>query len=219
MLECIRFVNNWFTSNTYILSHENYEGVWVIDPGDVQPVIQWMNEHSKFSVSGILLTHAHFDHIYGVNQILEHYPDCVVFTANEYGKLLLSDAKKNASYYTDLGPIVIRPSAHVSFYKEKTELWPGEEMRVLYTPGHSDDSVCMLIGGMLFTGDTLIKDTRTVTKLKTGSEDKLRSTLDLLETFRGQHLQVLAGHEESFALDDYNLEKAIKKACDYGNET
>ncbi len=217
MVECIRFINTWFKSNTYVLYYPQYENVWVIDPGDVQPIIQWMNDQRKRSVSGVFLTHAHFDHIYGVNHLLEHYPDCVVYTANEYGKLLLSDAKKNASYYSELGPIIINNLAKVSFYDDDMELWPGKKMNVLATPGHSDDSVCLLVDGKLFTGDTLIKDIRTVTKLKTGSVDKLRSSLGLLDTLRGEHLQVMAGHEECFSLDDYDLEIAIKKAWDYEN--
>jgi glyoxylase-like metal-dependent hydrolase (beta-lactamase superfamily II) len=62
---------------------------------------------------------------------------------------------------------------------------------------------------MLFTGDTLIKDIRTVTKLKTGSRDKLKETLSMLEKLKGMGLMVYPGHEEQFLLDSYNLDNSL----------
>ena len=70
MLEATRFINSRFNSNRFILSHPEHDGVWVIDPGDTDPVFEWMKTHHKTSIIGILLTHAHFDHIYGMNEIV-----------------------------------------------------------------------------------------------------------------------------------------------------
>ena len=211
MFDIIRHINSRFTSNTYIISHPQYENVWIVDPGDVQPIINWIDSNGKKTVSGILLTHAHFDHIYGINNILDLYPQCVVYIANEYGKALLYDAKKNFSRYTEIGPIIIKEQAQVSFYKPEMNLWPHVRMKVFLTPGHSDDSVCLQIDNMLFTGDTLIKDVRTVTKLKGGSVEKLKETVIFLSSLKGKGLTVHAGHEDSFLLDNYNLEKALFK--------
>ena len=177
----------------------------MVDPGDTEVVFEWMEKHSKTTISGILLTHAHFDHIYGINDILSLFSQCAVYVANEYGKELLSDPKKNGSKYTEEGPTVISDSTRVVFYSEDLKLWDDIAIKVLYTPGHSDDSVCFIVGNMLFTGDTLIKDVRTVTKLKTGSKVKLSETLRQLEGYKGTGLIVLPGHEELFALDDYDL--------------
>ena len=209
MLSCKGFVNSRFTSNTYIISSSQYDNVWLVDPGDTEVVFEWMKNHSKTIVSGIFLTHAHFDHIYGINDILSRYPSCVVYVANSYGKELLFDAKKNASKYTEEGPMVVRKEAFVSYYPKELELWDGVFLKILYTPGHSDDSVCLIVGDMLFTGDTLIKDIRTVTKLKTGSRDKLKETLSMLEKLKGMGLMVYPGHEEQFVLDSYNLDNSL----------
>lgn len=205
MVNCERFVNSRFTSNTYIISHSGYDNVWVVDPGDTEVVFEWMKNHSKKIVSGILLTHAHFDHIYGMNEILSRYPHCVVYVANEYGLEALNDAKKNGSKYTEEGPIVIRDGAIVMYYSENMKLWDDVPIKVINTPGHSDDSVCFIVEGVLFTGDTLIKGVRTVTKLKTGSKEKLRETLNLIESVKGRKLVVYPGHEDMFELDEYDL--------------
>jgi glyoxylase-like metal-dependent hydrolase (beta-lactamase superfamily II) len=133
----------------------------------------------------------------------------VVYVANSYGKELLFDAKKNASKYTEEGPMVVREEAFVSYYPKELELWDGVFLKILYTPGHSDDSVCLIVGDMLFTGDTLIKNIRTVTKLKTGSRDKLKETLSMLEKLKGMGLMVYPGHEEQFSFDSYNLDNSL----------
>lgn len=207
MLEVTKFVNSRFASNTYIMSHPEHENVWVVDPGDTEPVFEWMKNHQKTSVTGILLTHAHFDHIYGVNTILNSYPDCVVYTANEYGVEVLHDPKKNGSRYTEEGAIVIIETANVSFLKKRILLWEGVELQSINTPGHSDDSLCFFAGKKLFTGDTLIKDVRTVTKLKGGSVMKLEESMKVIAALKGSNLQVLPGHGDEFELDEYDLSK------------
>ena len=207
MLEAVRFVNSRFNSNTFILSHSEHDDVWVIDPGDTEPVFEWMRNHSKTFVTAILLTHAHFDHIYGVNEFLTRYPTCVVYVANEYGVTALRNPKVNGSRYTDEGPIVITDKATICHYEEVMLLWDSVEMRTFNTPGHSDDSQCLLLNGMLFTGDTLIKDVRTVTKLKGGSVEKLKESMKVMESLKGQHLKVMPGHGDEFELDDYDLSK------------
>lgn len=205
MVDCEQFVNSRFTSNTYVISCSGRDSVWMVDPGDTTVVFEWMQRQSKTTVSGILLTHAHFDHIYGVNEILSRYPSCTVYVANAYGRELLFDARKNGSKYTEEGPLTVVGSACVAFYPEEIPLWDDVSLSVLYTPGHSDDSVCLLTDGLVFSGDTLIKGVRTVTKLKTGSRDKLKASLDLISSYKGRGLKVCPGHGETFSLDDYNL--------------
>lgn len=215
MLEVVRFINSRFTSNTYIIAHQENDDVWVVDPGDAENVFEWMNVHSKTSIKGILLTHAHFDHIYGMNAILSRYPQCVVYIANDYGCEALHNPKTNGSKYTEEGPIVIADNARIEYYKDKMLLWDDVEMQTINTPGHSDDSQCLIIDGMLFTGDTLIKDVRTVTKLKGGSVEKLNETVGLLEQLKGQRLKVMPGHGDGFELDKYDLSICWVKDVDF----
>ena len=217
MVEVQRFINSRFTSNTYILSHPEYDNVWIVDPGDTENIFEWMENHSKTSVSGILLTHAHFDHIYGINDVLSRYPDCDVYIANEYGKDALHNAKTNGSKYTEEGPVTIVGSAQILFFPKELTLWNDVFLQTLNTPGHSEDSICFIVDGNFFTGDTLIKNIRTVTKLKGGSVVKLDKTIQLISSLYDKGLYVCAGHDEPFQLDDYDLTKATSKK--YGNKT
>jgi glyoxylase-like metal-dependent hydrolase (beta-lactamase superfamily II) len=124
---------------------------------------------------------------------------------------LLFDAKKNSSRYSELGPIVIEKNARILYYEQLLTLWPGTSMSIYLTQGHSDDSVCLNVEDKLLTGDTLIKDTRTVTKLKGGSIEKLEKTVVFLESLKGRKLMVMPGHNEPFLLDDYDLSIATTK--------
>lgn len=207
MIEVVRFVNSRFASNTYIIAHTEHDDVWAVDPGDTDIVFEWMKAHSKHTVTGILLTHAHFDHIYGLNEMLKRFPESIVYIANDYGNDALCDPKVNGSKYTDEGPIVVSDNAKICYYSDTMQLWDGVTMRTINTPGHSDDSQCLLVDGMLFTGDTLIKDVRTVTKLKGGSVEKLDKSMKILASLKANSLRVMPGHGDEFELDDYDLSK------------
>lgn len=211
MLEVTRFVNSRFGSNTFILSHPEHDDIWVVDPGDTEPVFEWMKTHQKTSIDGTLLTHAHFDHIYGVNEIVSKFTECIVFIANDYGMNALRNPKVNGSRYTDEGPIMISESAIINFYCDTMQLWEGVNMQTINTPGHSDDSQCMLVEGMLFTGDTLIKDVRTVTKLRGGSVEKLEESMKVIAALKGNNLRVMPGHGDEFELDEYDLLHSVSK--------
>ena len=49
-----------------------------MDIGDVEPVFEYRNE-KKLIVEGVFLTHAYFDHIYGLEALVEHFPNCKVY--------------------------------------------------------------------------------------------------------------------------------------------
>ena len=208
-LKVERFVNGSFTSNTYVVAHQKEKNIWLIDPGDVSPIWDWMNQNKKTKIEGVLLTHGHFDHLYGINKVLEEYPQCSIYVANEYGKSLLFDARKNNSYYAPIEDVVVSSAADVRLYDNSLALWPDVTLKVLFTPGHSEDSVCLQVDNLLFTGDTLIHNLRTVTKLRGGDTLKLKDSIEILRTLLGQGLHVCPGHNEEFELDGYDLRKAI----------
>lgn len=113
--------NSRYTS-TYILSHPEYDNVWGADSGDTDIMFDWMICHLKTLVTGIQLTHAHFNHIYGMNAILSRNTECAVYVANEYGKKALYNPKTNGSKYTEEGSVEIVNGAKIECNNETIQL-------------------------------------------------------------------------------------------------
>ena len=74
-----RIINSIFTSNTYIVD-DSIDAVSLIDIGDIKPIKDYLNKEKKY-VRFVFLTHTHYDHIYGIRELMKHYPDCIVYTS------------------------------------------------------------------------------------------------------------------------------------------
>lgn len=88
-MELYKVVNSIFTSYTYILPVGEKE-CWLVDCGDIDKVIE-----AGWKVKGVLLTHVHFDHIYGLNELMKYMPNAVVYTNTE-GQQALQNPKWNS---------------------------------------------------------------------------------------------------------------------------
>ncbi len=95
MLQIEEIINSIFFSKTYILYQEYDNKAWLVDIGDIEPVIEFCENRQLF-VEGVFLTHIHFDHIYGLQSLVDHYPKCKVYTT-EYGRTALASDKLNMS--------------------------------------------------------------------------------------------------------------------------
>jgi len=121
----------------YIVFDTRYQEAVVIDPvGDINKIENTLSR-LNLKLKGILITHTHFDHIGLVAPIVDQYQCKVWVSSEEYKSLHLS-----------LDKIVIIDE-EASFNVAKMAVKP------LLTPGHTNGSICYLIGDNLITGDTL----------------------------------------------------------------
>lgn len=162
-----KVINDIFSSNTYLIFDENSRDVWLIDSGDIEKVIQLLPP--KSIVEGVFLTHTHFDHIYGINVLLHHFPNVTVYVA-EYGFNALYSAKKNLSFYHDTPLEYEGKDVTILHEGDTVEIFQGTDVKVFETPGHSPDSLTFLIDNYLFTGDAYIPKTPVVSKLPSGNK-------------------------------------------------
>lgn len=195
MVTVSHVVNSVLTSRTYILMQEGNPSVWLIDCGDVSPIVDILSSLGGDSsvIKGILLTHVHYDHIYGLPRLTEMFPSLLVYT-NEYGKKALTDIRLNYSKYHN-DPIVYE-SENVVTCDEGTviELFDGVQAKVYYTPGHNPSSFTYEVGDYLFTGDAYIPGVKVVTTFKGG--DKVKAAESLEKILRlAESKTVCAGHE------------------------
>ena len=187
-------VNSVFTSKTYILTQEGSRSVWLIDCGDAPPIVDMLSSMGgAFIIKGVLLTHVHYDHIYGLPRLTEKFPSLRVYT-NEYGKNALTDIRLNYSKYHN-DPIVYESENVVTCDEGAViELFDGVQAKVYHTPGHNPSCLTYEVGDYLFTGDAYIPGVKVVTTLKGGNKVEAAESVErILRLAEGK--AVCAGHE------------------------
>lgn len=147
-----KFVNSVFGSNTYVI-HDGCEAV-IVDAGDLAPVRDYVDANG-LRVTAILLTHTHYDHIYGLRLYMEAWPEATVYTS-EFGRQALANPKWNFSRYHD-DPVSIESPRVVAIADDDEIPAPaGTTLRAFLTPGHDASCVSYAGDGRLFCGDSYI---------------------------------------------------------------
>lgn len=154
------FPDPLYAQNSRVVYVPGETGCWVVDPGlpPTSSQIYKCLEDNGLSPEAFLLTHAHVDHIAGLQDLLDRYPFVPVYLAPEEHSFLV-DPSQNLSIV--LGqPVVIHP-AEVRGLDEGLELALSDtRWRVLATPGHSPggrtfyqpESGVAIVGDTLFAG-------------------------------------------------------------------
>ena len=192
MISVYDITNSIFTSKTYILYKEGLEKAWLVDIGDIDPILEFLQRHS-LSVEGVFLTHGHFDHIYGLKSLIEAFPDSKVY-ATEYTKQAIASDKLNMSRYHETpfayqgdNIVVVRDGESMCLFDDESP------MRFYETPGHNPGCITMVIGNLIFTGDAYIPGVKVNTILPHADKELAKQSLDkILKLAEGK--RVLAGH-------------------------
>ena len=191
------------STNCYVVGDEASGLCAVIDPGDPDPRILDKVRERGWTVSAILLTHAHYDHTMGVPALREALPGVPVYVHP-------GDAGMSKPFFR------IEEMGELTFYEEDAQVKVGETVfSVLHTPGHTGGSVVLRAGDTLFTGDTLFKGSMGRTDLPGGSYEEMRASLRRLGALEGD-LTVLPGHMDLSTLDherkyNYYLKEAMEE--------
>lgn len=140
----------------------------------------------------IILTHAHFDHIFPLDALRDRY--CIPVYVHENESDSLADSEKNAYSSFFGGELKMRPADFT--FNENTELEiAGEKIKILHTPGHTAGSSCFLTGNALITGDTLFSDSVGRTDLYGGDQYTLLNSLKILRKIPdARSITIYPGH-------------------------
>lgn len=191
-MEVTRIVNSLYCSNTYILSDASSDNIWLIDIGDFTAVL---NHIGSRKINGVFITHSHFDHIYGINLLIDHSPSCQVYLS-ESGRGILSCDKLNMSYYHDIPTVFDGLGVTIIRESDKIEVFRNAYLEVLETPGHNIDCLTFKIENYIFTGDSFIPYKKIVTKLRGGDKRTGNESLNKIWDNLNEDTLVCPGHGE-----------------------
>mgnify|MGYP003338307197 FL=1 len=120
--------------DNYIWAMIEDQNLIIVDPGDAKPVLEFIS-HSKLNLLSILITHKHLDHMGGVDDLYEKYPNIEIYGPRD----------SNFSF----------PYKAVSEDEEFKVDGTSMNFKVLETPGHTLDHIVYINESNLFCGDTL----------------------------------------------------------------
>ena len=195
MLNVVFFTFNAFEEKTYIIANEKKQ-CWIVDPGmydkeEVEKVIEYIS-NKQLQPQAVINTHAHLDHIFGAQAMMDQYG--IPFGVHEKETPVLQMAAVSASMFG----FDFHAAPTPSFYIKETEsLMLGDDaIDVRFTPGHSPGSISFYYapGNWVISGDVLFSGSIGRTDLPGGDFDTLIGSIRTQLFALPSDTKVLSGH-------------------------
>ena len=133
-----RSMSDGFLTNTYLVADASGGTAVLVDAGGTMGPLYDAIERDDLTLTAILLTHHHYDHVCALDEALERFPGT---------------------------PVLIHAAERELVPQATGEIVPGQPIPCgnlhidpLHTPGHTAGMLSLLVEGNVFTGDTLFKN-------------------------------------------------------------
>jgi glyoxylase-like metal-dependent hydrolase (beta-lactamase superfamily II) len=187
--------------NCYVLAPSAGADAIIVDPGQraFAPLRRILDEH-RLTPAAVLLTHGHIDHMWSAQKVADTY-GCPVYIHSE-DRFMLTDPIAGLGprlAQVALGAFFREPRQVVELDRDgdKIELG-GMTVAVDHTPGHTRGSVVFRVADgpsdLVFTGDTLFKQSIGRTDLQGGSGRDLYTSIVEKLLVLDDDTVVLPGH-------------------------
>ncbi len=161
-------------TNCYIIDNQETKEAIVIDPADQADRIEQYLKANDLVCKGIVLTHGHFDHILAARELAS--ATSAPIHASEQEAELLADPRRNVSSQIRRECTLV---PEVLLTDDQVLQLAGFTIRVIHTPGHTAGGVCYYFPEheLLFSGDTLFRESIGRTDLPTGDSRQLIASI------------------------------------------
>ena len=198
MLHIHIFRFNPFSQNTYVLFNDQKNGV-IIDPGNwnekENEILENFIEEKEISIQNILLTHAHIDHVLGLQWAFDTYK--VAIKMHEEEKDVLDRNPMSArNYGFDFKPFV----GDIELLNEGEKYFIDEDsFEIFHVPGHSPGSIAFYNEAQKFviSGDALFQGSIGRTDLYRGNHEQLLESIRTKLFTLPEETEVFSGHGNS----------------------
>ena len=184
-------------TNTFLITTDAGHGI-LIDAAAAPETYLDALKAEDATLTHILLTHGHYDHV-GAVGALQKATGAKVYLepADRQGSQMFPLASADAAYPAGTQLLPLKPGQVDKNWPANNELnIDGLTFKIYHTPGHTQGSVVLNCGNLLFSGDTLFAGSCGRTDMPGGSMRQMQESLSLLANLPlGDDTQVLPGHE------------------------
>lgn len=188
-----RYISQGMEENCYFIIDEDSNDAIIIDPGVNGSLLCEIIEKNNFNIKAICLTHCHYDHFAGINEVVE-MTNAPVLIADE--EVEVANSRDNNLSIMFGNSSIVRYDGVLS--DGETAIFGSLMFQTILTPGHTKGSCCFYFEDekALFTGDTLFYGSVGRTDFPTGDADALINSINnKLLTLKGD-VNVYPGHGE-----------------------
>jgi len=211
-------------TNCYLIYGEDTKEAALIDVGGPVDTLLNIIEQKILILKYFLCTHSHFDHIYGLPNMRDKFPEAKVvmhrldyrdiFTRKEWAYKNLGDKFIN---FLKENPDIKKVVDFDPYSLKEPDIYIGDNkilklgnlnIKSIHSPGHSPGSVCYHVDNVLFSGDVLFYRTVGRTDVQNSSrKDQIKSVRNLYTLFSDE-TKVYPGHGQ---FTDIGSEKVENK--------
>lgn len=188
----IKKLENYTTSeNTFIVYDENTKNGIVIDPGCEVNKILKAAEEDNVNIKYVFITHCHYDHIEFMEPLREKTGALLV--SGDKASINITDPDINISFH-GLGYFLSAKKSDIVLADGEDFIIDSMKFKCIYTPGHTNCSVCYLIDDVLFSGDTLFQRSMGRSDLPTGNNEQIINSIQKKLYTLDENIIVYPGH-------------------------
>jgi hydroxyacylglutathione hydrolase len=182
-------------ANCYLISDES-KAACAVDPGGEPQKLARLVEKEGLHLDAVLVTHGHFDHVEGVKGLAEA-TGAQIYCSSQVQPVLAGSQGCSATGY----PIPASGAGVITVVEDGSTITVGGmTLTVIATPGHTQGDVTFEVGGALFCGDLLFRESVGRTDFPGGNFPQLLASVERLIKSYPAETVVYPGHMGSTTL-------------------